>query len=76
MTRLASEKEAAEVIGLDLATFRAWVAAGRLPKPIPECGRYDLKAIDAALDRLSGLGGSTNALDAWRAKGGANARTS
>jgi hypothetical protein len=28
--RLASEKEAAEAIGLDLATFRSWVASGRL----------------------------------------------
>lgn len=69
MTRLVTEKEAAEAVGLDLATFRAWVAAGKLPKPIPDCGRYDLKAIDAALDRVSGLGTATNALDAWKGKG-------
>lgn len=55
-TRLVTEKEAAVAVGLDLATFRAWVAAGKLPKPIPECGRFDLKAIDAAIDRVSGLG--------------------
>jgi hypothetical protein len=74
MARLVSEKEAADAAGLDLATFRAWVASGKLPKPIPDCNKYDVKAIDAAIDRVSGLGGPTNALDAWRAKG--HARTS
>jgi len=75
MPRLLSEKDTADAIGLELATFRAWVACGRLPGPIPECGKFDLKAQEVALDRISGLGGSANALDAWRAKGGAsNAR--
>jgi hypothetical protein len=69
MTRLVSEKEAAEAVGLDLATFKGWVACGKLPKPMPDCGKFDLKAIDAAIDRLSGLGGASNALDAWKAKG-------
>ena len=68
--RLVSEKEAAEEVGIPLATFKAWVETGRLPKPLADCGKYDLKAIDAAIDRISGLGGSSNALDAWRAKGG------
>ena len=45
--RLASEKEAAEAIGIELATFRSWVASGRLPQPIPDCGKFDMKAIDA-----------------------------
>jgi hypothetical protein len=69
MARLVTEKEAAESIGLDVATFRNWVASGKLPKPIPDCGKFDIKALDAALDRLSGLGGPSNALDAWKAKG-------
>jgi hypothetical protein len=64
--RLATEKQAAESIGLDLATFRAWVAAGKLPGPIPDCDKYDLKAVDAALDKISGLGSAANSLDAWR----------
>ncbi len=68
MTRLVTEKEAAEGVGLDLATFRAWVNSGKLPKAMPDCGKFDMKAIDAALDRISGLGGPTNALDAWRTK--------
>jgi hypothetical protein len=66
MARLATEQQAAEEIGVDLATFRAWVNCGRLPKPLPDCGKFDLKAIDAALDRISGLGNSSNALDNWR----------
>ena len=66
MVRLATEKEATNYIGLDLATFRTWVECGSLPKPLADCGKFDLKAIDAALDRISGLGGASNALDAWR----------
>jgi excisionase family DNA binding protein len=73
MPRLATEKEAAEYLGLELATFRAWVECGRLPKPLPDAGKYDLRALDAAVDRISGLGSPANALDAWRSK---NARAS
>jgi GYF domain 2 len=53
--RLASEVQAVAQLGLDLATFRAWVAAGRLPHALPDCGRYDMKAIHLALDRMSGI---------------------
>jgi predicted site-specific integrase-resolvase len=75
MARLVGEKEAAVAMGLDLATFRTWVDAGRLPKPLADCGKFDLKALDAAIDRISGIGSPTNALDAWRAKGQGNARS-
>jgi hypothetical protein len=64
--RLASEAAAAEYAGLPLSTFRAWVESGRLPKPLEDCGLYDTKAIDLAIDRLSGIGSPTSALDAWR----------
>lgn len=53
--RLLSRDEAAAYARLSPAGFDAWVRAGRLPGPIPGTKRYDLKAIDAALDRLSGL---------------------
>jgi hypothetical protein len=76
MARLVSEKDASDAVGLDLATFRAWVASGRLPKPLPDCGKWDVKALDQAIDLISGLGGAANALDAWRAKGRADARRS
>jgi hypothetical protein len=65
LPRLQSEVEAAATIGVKLATFRHLVACGRLPKAIPDLGLYDLKAIDAAIDRMSGIGCATNALDAW-----------
>jgi hypothetical protein len=67
--RLVSEKEAVEETGIPLATFRSLVQSKRLPGPLPEIGKFDLKALDAAIDRLSGLGGATNALDAWRMRG-------
>ena len=35
--------------------FRTWVAAGRLPHALPDCGKYDMKAIHLALDRVSGI---------------------
>lgn len=73
MARLATEKEVASEIGLDLATFRAWVSAGRLPGPISDCGKFDMKAIDMAIDKISGIGSPANALDSWRQK---NARAS
>jgi hypothetical protein len=68
MARLVGEKEAAAAVGVELATFKHWVEIGRLPKPLADCDKYDLKAIDQAIDRISGLGSATNALDAWRAR--------
>ena len=61
--RLASEVQAAARIGLDLATFRAWVAAGRLPHALPDCGKYDMKAVHLALDRISGIASREDRVD-------------
>lgn len=36
-----------------VAAFRAWVRRGIMPRPIPGTRRYDRRAIDLALDRLS-----------------------
>ena len=58
--RLASEVQAAGLIGLDLTTFRRWVADGRLPRVLPDCGKYDLKAIHLALDRMSNIASPAN----------------
>jgi hypothetical protein len=66
LPRLQTEAQAAATIGIEVATFRHLVACGRLPKAIPALDLYDLKAIDAALDRLSGIGTPGNALDRWR----------
>jgi hypothetical protein len=51
---------------VELATFRHLVACGRFPKALPEFDLFDMKAIDAAIDRMSGLGTPGNALDKWR----------
>jgi hypothetical protein len=63
--RFATEQKAAEAFNLELATFRHLVACRQLPPALPAVGLYDLKAIDAAFDRMSGLGGPANALDRW-----------
>jgi excisionase family DNA binding protein len=47
--------EAAAYLGLTSATFAKWVADGRAPKPLPGTRRWDRKAIDLALDKISGI---------------------
>ena len=70
--RLASRDQAAGYCCLSPSTFSTWVKSGRLPPPITGTLRWDLKAIDRALDGLSGLSGATShetngaALDEWR----------
>ena len=66
--RFLSDVDAATQLGLPLATFRSLVEAKLLPRPLPEVGLYDMKALDLACDRLSGLGSAKNALDAWKDK--------
>jgi hypothetical protein len=66
--RLQPEQSAAQIVGVELGTFRHLVACGHFPKPLPLIELYDMKAIDAALDRMSDLLSTTNVLDAWRGK--------
>jgi len=70
--RFAPENEAAAFLGLPPSLFRDLVATGRLPGPVPDVGLYDVKALDAACDRLSGLSGAgqpaVGALDQWLEK--------
>lgn len=47
--------EAAEHCGMTVPTFHAWVKRQGIVCRIPGTLRYDLKALDAALDRLMGL---------------------
>ena len=64
-----STSDAATYCGLKPSQFRAWIADGRLPGPIPGTRRFDRKAIDRALDNLSGLSDDTTpktAYDAWK----------
>ncbi|MGN6307345.1 MAG: helix-turn-helix transcriptional regulator [Mesorhizobium sp.] len=56
-TRILTRKEAAEMCKLTPAGFDVWVRKGIIPPATPGTRRWDQRAIDAALDRLSGLGG-------------------
>lgn len=66
--RLLSRAQAAAYCGLSYSAFSNWVKSGRLPKPISGTARWDLNAINAALDQASGIivESSLSAFDAWK----------
>ena len=67
--RLLTREQAAAYCGLSVNGFSEWVKAGRLPGPIPRTARWDLKAIDIALDFASGISHTAQSpLDEWIAK--------
>jgi hypothetical protein len=53
--RLMTGAEAAAYLGLTPASFSKWVAKGRAPSPLPGTRRWDRKAMDLALDKISGI---------------------
>lgn len=65
-----SASEAAAYCGLTPSGFRSWVGRGILPDALPGTRRWDRHAIDAALDRISGLAtdrpGEENEFDRWK----------
>ena len=66
-----SREEAAAYAGCEsLSTFSDWVRRGIMPGPIPGTHTWDRKAIDACLDRLSGLQATTtpSPFDQWKAE--------
>jgi hypothetical protein len=67
---LLSRQQAAAYCNLSPSAFSAWVRSGKLPSPLAGTTRWDLKAIDFALDAMSGLQPQqeSSALDEWRAK--------
>jgi len=51
-----------------------WVRRGLIPGPIPGTHRWDKKAIDAALDKRSGIvANGSSAYDEWKARQDARA---
>jgi hypothetical protein len=68
--RLVSRNAAADYCGLSVQGFSSWVRQGRLPGPLTGTARWDLRAIDAALDSASGIStaATPSPLDEWRAK--------
>lgn len=67
-SRLITRNEAAAYCRLSSQGFSRWIKRGYLPGPIAGTARWDLKAIDAALDRASDIidESSSSPLDLWR----------
>jgi hypothetical protein len=61
--RLITKKAAAAYCGVTSVTFGKWVLSGMMPPPYRATRMYDRKAIDAALDKDSGLGVSIDTED-------------
>lgn len=53
--RLLTRTQAAEYCGLKPSGFDKWIASGKLPRPLAGTRRWDRKALDLALDQLSGI---------------------
>src|SRR3954449_11912493 len=67
--RLLSRSQAACYCSVSTGTFSNWVRSGKVPPPLSGTRRWDVKAIDIALDTMSGLRRQeSSALDEWRAK--------
>lgn len=66
--RLLTKSEAAAYLKLKPSQFNTWIKEGRVSPSIPGTHRWDIKALDRDLDKLSGLEASepTSALDEWR----------
>ncbi|MFK4492839.1 hypothetical protein [Bradyrhizobium sp. USDA 336] len=73
-----SKEQAAAYAGCEsLSAINEWVRRGIMPRAIPGTRKWDKKAIDVALDRLSGLQPKIEAqlapYDAWKASQNASA---
>jgi hypothetical protein len=53
--RLVEKKEAAAYCSIDEGTFDNWVRSGKMPAAWNGTKRWDMRAIDEALDKGSGL---------------------
>lgn len=75
MKRGLSKQEAAEYCGCTtLGAFDQWRAKGIVPGPIPGTARWDRKALDAALDRASGIVTKSEELSPYKRWKAENAR--
>lgn len=68
VTRCLSREEAAALLGIGVDCFDAWRRKGILPGPVPGTRRWDRKALEKALDRVSKLesDGDASAFDEWK----------
>jgi hypothetical protein len=73
--RCFTREQAAEYLGITTSAFADWVRRGIIPGPIPNTHRWDRRAIDAALDKQSGLAPTIepSAYQRWKAERDARA---
>ena len=63
--RLLTRRQAAAYCGASVPTFNKWVLAGVLPQSISITNRWDRHALDAELNKHSGLHKPESAEDAF-----------
>jgi hypothetical protein len=71
MPRGLTIEQAAEHCGLSVSGFRHWLRRSGVRCKIKGTHRYDIRALDAALDRLSGLAAPAKPADSfeeWEAR--------
>lgn len=71
--RLLTREQAAAYCGYSRSGFSRLVSIGALPGPIPGLSRWDKRAIDARLDKISGLehdDKQETAYEAWKRMNG------
>ena len=61
--RLMTRAQAATYCHLSQSAFSEWVSRGRLPTALFGTRRWDRRALDVALDKLSGLSNRSSSLD-------------
>lgn len=68
--RLVSRSEAAMYCGLKPSRFSDLVRDGKMPPAVPGTSKWDMRAIDLHLDRLSGIKSEKpmSALERWKAE--------
>lgn len=67
--RLLTREQAAAYCSVSARGFSEWVKAGKMPGPVIGTARWDRRAIDAVLDKASGLetrGAQEDAFDRWK----------
>lgn len=64
-----TRSEAAAYVGVSASRFSQLIKAGTMPAAIPGTHRWDRRALDARLDKLSGLTPTIapSAYDEWKA---------
>ena len=70
LARAVTKRQAREYLSLCESSFDAWVRAGRIPGPISGTNRWDIRAINAAIDKLSRIeqDSQISELEKWKAE--------